>query len=64
MKTRKLIDGNVVKELDKAATLKVYTKCPEKYLLIDLETGEHYIGHADPDAGPSNWKRIEKNARY
>jgi len=64
MKTRKLIDGNVVNELDKATTLKVYTKCPEKYMLIDLETGEHYVGHTDPNAGPSNWKKIKKNARY
>lgn len=64
MKTRKLLDGKEVSESEKTATLIVYTKCPQKYMLIDLETGEHYVGHSEPDAGPSNWKRIEKNARY
>jgi len=41
---RKLLDGTEVNEYDKATTLKVYTKCPEKYKLIDMETGEEYIG--------------------
>ncbi len=58
-KTRTLLDGNDVPELDKAVTLEVYTKCPEKYMLIDMQTGERYIGHYDPDAGPSHWEKIE-----
>jgi hypothetical protein len=41
---RKLIDNTEVEELDKAKTLKVHTKCPEKWLLIDMETGQHYRG--------------------
>lgn len=59
MKTRTLLDGNDVPELDQPVTLEVYTKCPQKWMLIDLQTGERYIGHSDPDAGPSDWKKVE-----
>lgn len=58
-KIRTLLDGKTVPELEQAATLRVYTKCPEKWMLIDLETGERYVGHENPNAGPSNWKKIE-----
>jgi hypothetical protein len=44
MKFRKLINGKSVEELDKAIGLIIYTKAPEKYKLIDLETGEEYLG--------------------
>ncbi len=44
MKTRKLLSGKSITELDKAITLEVYTKCPTKYKLIDMETGQVYIG--------------------
>jgi hypothetical protein len=33
------------KELDKAVDLVVHTKCPEKWILIDRETGETYQGN-------------------
>lgn len=56
-KTRTLLDGKTVTELEKARTLTVHTKCPEKWLLIDLETGERYTGYTTP--GPSHWKKIE-----
>lgn len=59
MKTRTLLDGKEVKEFESPVTLKVYTKCPEKYMLIDLQTGERYIGHEDPNAGPSHWKKVD-----
>jgi hypothetical protein len=59
MKTRTLKDGEVVKELELPVTLTVYTRCPEKYKLIDMETGEEYIGY--PTIGNSSWKKI-KNA--
>ena len=45
MKTRKLKDGGEVKEMDLPVTLTVYTRCPKKYKLIDMETGEEYIGY-------------------
>ena len=59
MKTRTLKDGEVVKELELPVTLTVYTRCPEKYKLVDMETGEEYIGY--PTIGNSSWKKI-KNA--
>jgi hypothetical protein len=58
MSKRKLLDGNTVDELEKAVELTIKTKCPEKWLLIDLETGERYTGYPDPTAGNSNWKKI------
>lgn len=33
------------KELKDAINLKVYTKCPEKWILIDRETGETFQGN-------------------
>ena len=57
MKTRTLLDGRDVKEFDKAVTLTVYTKCPEKYMLIDLQTGERYIGTNSQDN--QDWKKVE-----
>lgn len=58
MKTRTLLDGRDVEELEKPVTLEVKTKCPKKWMLVDLQTGERYIGHTDPEAGPSHWEKI------
>jgi hypothetical protein len=58
MKSRKLLDGKKVKELERAITLKVYTKCPNKYKLIDMETGDIYIGIDTPN---SNWQKVLDN---
>ena len=41
---RKLLDGTEVPEFDMRLELKVNTKCPQKYKLVDLETGQEYIG--------------------
>ena len=57
MKTRKLQTGDEVVELETPITLEVYTKCPEKWLLIDLETGERYTGYTTE--GKNSWKKIE-----
>lgn len=57
MKTRKLQDGTVVQELSEVKILKVKTRCPEKYMLVDLETGQRYIGY--PTDGPSDWRLIK-----
>jgi len=56
LNTRKLQDGTEIEEFDKAVTLTVYTKCPEKYMLIDMETGEKYIGTRS--MGNQDWKKI------
>ena len=54
---RTLKDGRQVPELDNVKILEVKTKCPEKWKLIDLETGEEYIGwHTD---GPRSWRRVD-----
>jgi len=62
MKRRTLKDGKDVAELDFPIDLVVHTKCPEKWMLIDLETGEHYVGQNDIEKY-QQWKRLErKNA--
>ena len=58
MKTRKLVDGTQAVELDEPKTLTVYTKCPEKWMLVDKETGEVYIGHVTD--GKNSWKKIDQ----
>jgi hypothetical protein len=70
MKTRKLLNnvysflprmyqGSEVKELDSAVDLVIHTKSPGKWLLIDLETGQEYIGLSKPDQY-GMWKRIKE----
>lgn len=54
---RKLKNGKEVPELEQAKILEVKTKCPEKWLLTDLETGEQYIGRSTD--GSLSWKRID-----
>ena len=55
---RKLQDGTEVTELSAPVQLVVYTKCPEKYKLIDMETGEEYIGN-QPSQNNFHWKKIK-----
>lgn len=55
-KERILKSGERVRELNKAVTLTVYTRCPEKYMLTDMETGEVYVGY--PTEGSSSWRKI------
>lgn len=57
MHTRKLKTGEEVTELPNPVTLKVLTKCPEKWMLTDLETGERYIGYSTE--GKNDWRRID-----
>jgi len=44
MKTRTLLDGSLVEEFDKPIDITVHTKCPSKWKLVDMETGQEYIG--------------------
>jgi hypothetical protein len=55
---RKLVNGTKVKELKEPITLTVYTKCPEKWMLVDKETGEVYVGHTTK--GKNSWKKIDQ----
>jgi hypothetical protein len=41
---RTLKDKTEVETFDKPVDLIIHTKCPEKWKLIDLETGEEYLG--------------------
>ena len=56
--TRTLQDGTEVQELEKSVVLEVRTKCPNKWKLVDLETGEEYIGNR-PDEHKMYWKKIK-----
>lgn len=54
---RRLVDGTEVPALDMAVTLTVYTKCPWKYKLIDMETGQEYVGQL-PQEGKPDWSKL------
>lgn len=60
MTIRSLINGSKVSELEFATTLSVHTKCPEKWKLVDLETGEEYIGVKPFERKKDrHWKKIK-----
>ena len=44
MNKRTLKDGVEVESFEKPIDLIIHTKCPEKWKLVDLETGEEYLG--------------------
>jgi hypothetical protein len=56
MKLRKLKDGTDVEELLEPIELTIKTKCPQKWLLVDRETGEAYVPHSTP--GKNQWKKL------
>lgn len=49
MKTRKLKDGRRVKELKNEVSIVINTKCPAKWLLTDLETGDQWTSTGTQD---------------
>ena len=51
-----------MEDLESPVTLEVYTKCPEKWLLIDTETGEVYTGHLTE--GKNHWKKTDNNLNW
>jgi hypothetical protein len=44
MSKRILNDGSEVESFDSPVDLVIHTKCPEKWKLVDMETGEEYLG--------------------
>jgi hypothetical protein len=46
MQERILKDGKKVPELERPVDLIIHTRCPAKWKLIDMETGEEYTGTA------------------
>ena len=55
--SRKLLDGSTVDDSDISIELTIRTKCPEKWMLVDRETGEIYVPYTTP--GPRQWKKID-----
>jgi len=47
-------DINTYKETDEAVDLVIHTRCPEKWLLVDRETGQTYVGNSN-----GRWNRLE-----
>lgn len=56
---RKLVTGAEVPELDKVVTLTIKTKCPAKWMLFDMETGEMYSPYDTP--GKLQWKKVDQD---
>jgi hypothetical protein len=56
--TRTLKNGTIVPAIDIAIELKVITKCPTKWRLIDEETGVEYRGQL-PQENELHWQRID-----
>jgi hypothetical protein len=55
---RKLLDGSMVEETEIAVDLTIHTKAPGKWLLIDLETWQEYLGSKEHNLY-GKWKRIK-----
>jgi hypothetical protein len=60
MKKRILQNGTEVEELDKPVNLTILTKCPKKWKIIDLETGQQYVATGEYEIY-KQWK-LEDNA--
>jgi hypothetical protein len=58
---RKLLDGTEAPEYEFPIKLEVRTKCPSKYKLVDMETGEVYIGQKPLSKKDFYWRKV-KNA--
>lgn len=56
---RKLLNGTEVEEFAEATELVVSSKSPGKWKLIDMETGQEYIGSRE-GVGYGNWIRVDK----
>tara|TARA_Y100000589_G_scaffold332295_1_gene391292 strand:- start:6588 stop:6773 length:186 start_codon:yes stop_codon:yes gene_type:complete len=59
MKKIRKINKTKILELDNPVELKVITKCPTKWILIDEETGQVYRGTENKEVGKM-WKLITK----
>jgi hypothetical protein len=58
---RKLINGKKAKEHSEAVSLTVKTKAPAKWILIDSETGQVYVGADQMTSyGPWSWVNNER----
>lgn len=53
---RTLVDGRQLPEHDRTTKLAITTRIPEKWVAVDLETGEVYGG------SPQGWRRVDKGS--
>ena len=60
---RTLLDNTQVYELEDSVELVVKTRVPMKWLLIDRETGEQYIG-TTPKEGELHWSKVPESEMY
>jgi hypothetical protein len=54
----RMYQGAEVEEFTNAIDLTIHTKSPSKWLLIDLETGQEYIG-SDVPTKYGRWRRLK-----
>jgi hypothetical protein len=54
----RMYQGAEVEEFINAVDLTIHTKAPSKWLLIDLETGQEYIG-CDVPTKYGRWRRLK-----
>ena len=50
-KKRTLKNGEKVEELDSSVQLIIKTKCPKKWIIEDLETGQKYRANGNTEIG-------------
>ena len=50
-KKRTLINGEEAEELDSSVNLIIKTKCPTKWIIEDLETGQRYRANGNTEIG-------------
>ena len=50
-KYRKLRNGGKAEELDSPINLIIKTKCPTKWIIEDLETGQRYKANGNTEVG-------------
>ena len=56
---RTLQDGTEAPGFDIPVKLEVITKCPSKWKLIDMETGEEYVGQVLSEKDTHHWKKTK-----
>jgi len=57
-KKRTLVSGKEVPDLGRVVNLSILTKCPEKWKIVDMETGEEYVASGTLELY-KQWKRIK-----
>ena len=55
---RKLLNGTEVPENDTPVDLIVHTKAPSKWKLVDMETGQEYVGSIEINQY-GHWIRVK-----